>query len=134
MRKLGKYLTFVSSNNNMKKEFIKKAALDFKRKLESLNIETTGLNVSENLYGVSIYFDGSDAHGHKFKFRFSDHDCQRAIGEYEKVSVDTDDQWCIDYEKAVYPDRFEWEYLDKYIPGPNGTKIQCKRLIGRKSL
>ena len=108
------------------------SAIEFKNKAYDLGITTTDLSVSQNLYGVSIYFDGTDINGKVFKFRLSDHDCQRAVGVYTKLSVSSMDLFLFEYEKATYPERFEWEYLDKYINTPFGKK-QVKKFLGRKN-
>jgi hypothetical protein len=101
-------------------------------KAEALGISCTGLNFSRNIAGVSIYFDGLDSLGRTFKFRFSDHDCQRATGIYDKLSASTADAWLLKYEQNTYPERFEWEYLDQWINSPSKGRIQVRRLIGRK--
>lgn len=111
---------------------MKNSAKDFQSKIGNLGIITDGMSVSENLYGVSIYFKGVDRKGRVFNFRFSDHDCQRGSGAYEKVSPKSIDTWVFEYEKMEFPELFCWEYLEKYITKPNGETVQVKRLIGRK--
>jgi hypothetical protein len=113
-------------------DFMKEKAQEFIQKINNLGIETGGFSVSENLYGVSVYFDGKDKFGRVFNFRFSDHDCQRGSGSIEKVSPSVIDAWCLDYEKFVYPERFEWEYFDKWVINSSGERKQVKRFIGRK--
>lgn len=113
-------------------ETMKSAANQFKVQASLVGIETEGMSVSQNAAGVSIYFKGVDSFGQVFNFRFSDHDCQRGSGSYEKVSAQSAKSWVEDYEKTNFPERFNWEYLDKYITKPNGKQVQVKRFIGRK--
>lgn len=115
------------------KETMIASAKAFVSQLNDLGINTEGFNVSSNLYGVSIYFKGFDSFGRVFNFRFSDHDCQRANGEYDKVSPNTAADWCLNYEKFVYPERFEWIYFDKWITRLDGKRVQVKQFVGRKA-
>jgi hypothetical protein len=112
-------------------EFMKSEAKRFITMLDGLSVQTFGFSVSENLYGVSIYFKGVGANGKEFSFRFSDHDCQRGEGALIKVSHNSYQMWCEKYEQINFPERFDWQYHDKYIQTPYGVK-QVKSLIGRK--
>lgn len=111
---------------------IKQAAQAFVSKAQKLGISISGFSASNNAAGCSVYFKGSDSQGRVFDFRFSDHDCQRAAGCYEKISPTSGDAWLFEYEKAAFPERFNWEFFDKWIVRPDGSEVQVKRLIGRK--
>ena len=114
-------------------EEMKQGAKKFIAGAESLGMEISGFSVSENEYGVSIYFKGSDVFGNEFHFRFSDHDCQRGRDTITKVSLSTQDSWLEKYEQVNYPERFEWEYFDKFILCTDGVTRQVKKFIGRKA-
>jgi hypothetical protein len=115
-------------------EEMKQGAKAFILRAESLKINISGFSVSENDYGVSIYFKGFDSFGNEFHFRFSDHDCQRGRDTITKISLHTKDSWLDKYEQINYPENFEWEYFDKYILCVDGVTRQVKKLIGRKAV
>ena len=105
--------------------------------LEARGFECSGTNQSFNLYGCSIYFTLTTPIGEKLNVRVSDHDCQRAVGEYEKWSFEHDllsqFGFIYEWERVNRPELFNWELVDSFYTNKNGKLVQRRRCLGYKA-